>query len=82
MVTDDYHLYHYDYLHELPESFTNPHHMKVFSERVQALFRDYNFPYVKCTILGHHLDNLEDFVGPMACYSNPELYDFSTLQRL
>ena len=49
----------------------------VFAESVQALFWDYNIPHLKCEHLGYHLDNLEDFVGLMARYSNTELYDFS-----
>ena len=32
MITDDYRLYHYDYPHECPEDFTDPHDIKVFSE--------------------------------------------------
>ena len=48
MVTDDDHYtYHSDYLHERPEDFTDPHDIKVFSERLQAFFWDYNLPHVK-----------------------------------
>ena len=81
MVSDNYRIYHYDYLRKLPDSFTDPHDTKVFSKRVQAFFWDYNLPHVKREILGHHLDNLEDFIGMLAWYSNTELYDFDRLKN-
>ena len=36
--------------------------LRVFAESALELFHKYDIPWLKCELLGHHLDNLNDFL--------------------